>query len=227
MKTRCLIYFVALATILLASCDRGPKGTQAPINQTNLKIAQLMPDVDSATVVVGGDVIGNNINFRAISSTLRFTEGVYSVTFRAPGDTGQTFCGTQHNFTQDSLYVVVSTGAAGSRACVTMSSDVQRSDTTARLRFMNAAPAMDSLSVVERGPAFVFSFMNYRQYTPYQDWAPGDYHFSLIPNGVHTAQGSAVTAHLSADSNYTLYAIGLNGHTGADSLTLLLQNDSR
>lgn len=206
-----------LVTLMIVSIGLfGCSDDDNPIANTmtaQVRVAHLSPDAPNVDVWVDGSVVLEDVPFQAVSGYLELAEGEHNVKVTPAGATTPVVIDANVTLDGGTAYTVAATGLLGSNDLqpIVLVDDVTPANGVAHVRFVHASPDAPAVNVgVTNGPV-LFSDISFRSAGDYVSVGQGTYDLAVSVTSSGTPVLTVNGQELQANTNYTIFAIGLAG----------------
>jgi hypothetical protein len=231
MRTR----FRALAALALGGAlFLGTVMPAAAASQAMVRAAHLIPDAPAVDVLVNGDVVLEDVPFKAVSDYLMVDAGTYTISVNQAG-TATELLTIDATVEAGKAYTVAAIGtldtadAEDPRLTAYVDDPVASSD-TAKLRVIHASPTTPPVDVNLKGSAAADAPVKDLAFPDATDYLalPGDtYDFVVYPTGGDPASPALDLSGTTLENgkNYTVFAVGLLQGEGDQALSVVVTVD--
>jgi hypothetical protein len=231
MRTR----FRALAALALGGAlFLGTVMPAAAASQAMVRAAHLIPDAPAVDVLVNGDVVLEDVPFKAVSDYLMVDAGTYTISVNQAG-TATELLTIDATVEAGKAYTVAAIGtldtadAEDPRLTAYVDDPVASSD-TAKLRVIHASPTTPAVDVNLKGAAAADAPVKDLAFPDATDYLalPGDtYDFVVYPTGGDPASPALDLSGTTLENgkNYTVFAVGLLQGEGDQALSVVVTVD--
>jgi len=231
MRTR----FRSLAALALGGAlFLGAALPAAANSQAMVRAAHLIPDAPAVDVLVNGDVVLEDVPFKAISDYLMVDAGTYTISINQAG-TATELLTIEAAVESGQAYTVAAIGtldAADTEAprLTAYVDDPIASSDTAKLRVVHASPTTPAVDVNLKGSAAAdapVKNLAFPAATDYLSLPAGTYDFIVYPTGGDPASPALDLSGTALENgkNYTVWAVGLLAGTGDQALGVVVTVD--
>jgi hypothetical protein len=231
MRTR----FRSLAALALGGAlFLGAALPAAADTQAMVRAAHLIPDAPAVDVLVNGDVVLEDVPFKAISDYLMVDAGTYTISINQAGTTTELLtidaaveAGTA--YTVAAIGTLDAADTEAPRLTAYVDDPVAASD-TAKLRVVHASPTTPAVDVNLKGAAAAdapVKNLAFPDATDYLSLPGGTYDFVVYPTGGDPASPALDLSGTALENgkNYTVWAVGLLAGTGDQALGVVVTVD--
>lgn len=180
--------------------------------QAHVRALHASPDAPAVDIYVNDAKVLSNVTFRTLSDYLPLDAGTYSVAIKAAGtDTVVTSLDASVEAGKD--YTIAAIGKLASIKLTAFVDDGMTTADAAKLRVVHLSPDTGAVDVALAGqsPADApVKNLAYPDATGYLSLPAGSYDFVVRPTGTDTVALSLPGTALAADTNYTVFAVGLS-----------------
>ena len=231
MRTR----FRSLAALALGGAlFLGAALPAAADTQAMVRAAHLIPDAPAVDVLVNGDVVLEDVPFKAISDYLMVDAGTYTISINQAG-TATELLTIDAAVESGQAYTVAAIGTLDAadteapRLTAYVDDPVAASD-TAKLRVVHASPTTPAVDVNLKGAAAAdapVKNLAFPDATDYLSLPGGTYDFVVYPTGGDPASPALDLSGTALENgkNYTVWAVGLLAGTGDQALGVVVTVD--
>jgi hypothetical protein len=231
MRTR----FRSLAALALGGALLLGAALPATANtQAMVRAAHLIPDAPAVDVLVNGDVVLEDVPFKAISDYLMVDAGTYTISINQAG-TATELLTIDASVESGQAYTVAAIGTLDAadteapRLTAYVDDPVAASD-TAKLRVVHASPTTPAVDVNLKGAAAAdapVKNLAFPDATDYLSLPGGTYDFIVYPTGGDPASPALDLSGTALENgkNYTVWAVGLLAGTGDQALGVVVTVD--
>jgi hypothetical protein len=231
MRTR----FRALAALALGGAlFLGTVMPAAAADQAMVRAAHFIPDAPAVDILVNGDVVLEDVPFKAVSDYLMVDAGTYKISVNQAG-TATELLTIDATVEAGKAYTVAAIGTLDAadtqdpRLTAYVDDPVASSD-TAKLRVVHASPTTPAVDVNLKGAAAAdapVKNLAFPDATDYLSLPGGTYDFVVYPTGGDPATPALDLSGTALENgkNYTVFAVGLLEGTGAQALGVVVTVD--
>lgn len=206
----------------------------AAASKAMVRAAHLIPDAPAVDVLVNGDVVLEDVPFKAVSDYLMVDAGTYTISINQAG-TATELLTIDAAVAVGKAYTVAAIGtldAADTEAprLTPYADDPVATSDTAKLRVIHASPTTPAVDVNLKGaPAADAPVKNlaFPDATDYLSLPGGTYDFVVYATGADPASPALDLSGTALENgkNYTVFAVGLLAGTGDQALGVVVAVD--
>lgn len=205
-----------LALMIVAIGLFGCSDDENPIANTSMsqvRVAHLSPDAPNVDVWVDGSVVLADVPFKAVSDYLELAAGEHNIKVTQAGATTPVVIDANVTLGGETAYTVAATGLLGSDDLkpLVLVDDVAPSTGVARVRFVHTSPDAPAVNVAVLNGPTLFSDIPFRATGDYLSVNQGIYNLGVSVASSGTQVLIVNGQQLQANTNYTIFAIGLAG----------------
>jgi len=220
---RIMLLTLLVFSLSLVGCSDDDSNPMSTINNAQVRVAHLSPDAPNVDVWVNGTRVLQDVPFQAVSDYLEVEPGSVNIQVTPAGETAPVVINATVTLAPGTAYTVAATGLISDNDLnpIILVDDRDPDAGQAGVRFVHTSPDAPPVNVgVVNGPT-LFSAVAFRESDGYVNVAQGTYNLgvSVASSGtqVLTVNGQA----LQANTNYTIFAIGLAGDGSLAALPVI------
>ena len=188
------------------------------------------PDAPAVDVYVNDAKVLSDVTFKTLSDYLELDAGSYTVAIKAAG-TDTTVTSIDATVDAGTKYTIAAIGPLATISMTAFVDDGMTSADEAKLRVIHLSPDTGGVDVALAGqsPADApVKNLTYPNATDYLALPAGTYDFEVRPTGTTTVALNLPGTALSADTNYTVFAVGFSaaGTPSDQALTVVVGVDA-
>ncbi|MCU0506669.1 MAG: DUF4397 domain-containing protein [Chloroflexi bacterium] len=188
------------------------------------------PDAPAVDVYVNDAKVLSDVTFKTLSDYLELDAGSYTVAIKAAG-TDTTVTSIDATVDAGTKYTIAAIGPLASISMTAFVDDGMTSAEEAKLRVIHLSPDTGGVDVALAGQSAAdapVKNLTYPNATDYLALPAGTYDFEVRPTGTTTVALNLAGTALSADTNYTVFAVGFSaaGTPSDQALTVVVGVDA-
>ena len=217
MLRRSLVPVLFLAAFGLTGCgdDDSSSGTLAgpSAGVSFVRVSHLSPDAPAVDVWVDGNVVLEDVPFRAVSGYLELSDGDHRIQVTAAGTTSPSVIDATVALEDGKSYTVAATGRLA-EILPTVLVDDRTAPIAAKshVRFVHASPDAPPVDIrVANGGPTIFSATSFRESAGYTPVDAGTYDLEVRLSADDMLVLTVPGVELAGGTNNTIFAVGLAG----------------
>lgn len=175
-----------------------------------VRVAHLSPDAPAVDIWVNGEVVLEEVPYKAVSGYLELPAGVHQIQVSPAGKTEPIVIDATITFKANTSYTVAATGLLNEDdlAPILLMDDSSVTMSNSKVRFVHTSPDAPAVDVAQAGGAVLFKEADFREASSYLELPAGTYDLEVrVANTMNVALPlPGVT--LEEGTNYTVFAIG-------------------
>lgn len=198
----------------LAALPAIDAGTPSALPMSYLRVAHLSPDAPNVDVWVNGSRTLENVPFQAVSGYLTVVSGQHRIQVTPAGASEPVVIDAVVALSPNMAYTVAATGllGLGDLQPLILTDDLSANPTQSKIRFVHTSPDAPAVDVaLANGGAVLFGNVPFRTAGDYLTVASQTYDLEVRLAGTLDVALPLPGVTLNANTNYTVFAVGLAG----------------
>lgn len=218
MKKSVLIVSLLLALSAMAFAQK-----------SQLRVAHLSPDAPAVDIWLDGARVLENVPFKTISHYLEINSGSRRVQVSPAGATTPIVIDATVPFEANEAYTVAATGLLGANDLkpIVLVDDRTADPAKAKIRFVHTSPDAPGVDIAVKNGPVLFSNVKFREAGTYLSVDPSSYDIEVRLAGTTTVALNVPGVALAANTNYSVFAIGLASNATLAALPVVDQGTTQ
>jgi hypothetical protein len=215
-----ILILACLAILPACSDDNANDNIMGPGSDAAfVRVAHLSPDAPNVDVWVDGNVVLQDVPFRAFSGYLELAAGDHLVQVTPAGAATPVVIEATVTLAGATSYTIAARGLLGDSTinATVLVDDRATTSGSAEVRFVHASPDAPAVDITLTDATVLFGNVSFTEAKSIPVGA-GTYDLQVRAAGSSTVVLSFADIALAADTNYTVYAIGLLGDGSLDAI---------
>jgi hypothetical protein len=207
-----------VAAVSITGCSKDNNNPVAPAAKARIMAVHASPDAPAVDLLVDGATAGTGLAYPGNTAYLEVAGGTRNVKVNVTG-TSTTVINANLPVTGGSSYTVFACDSVSKISAVVLSDDLTAPAAgKAHVRFVHLSPDAPAVDVAVQGGPVVFANKAFKQYSAFTPVDAGTYNFEVRLAGTSTVALPLNGITLQAGKIYTVFAKGLVGGTGPQTL---------
>ncbi len=194
--------------------------SESPTPNSYIRVFHASPNAPSVDVYANGNLIIKNLAYKQLSPYVPVIPGDYNIKVYPTGVTTNPVIDTTVNIPKNTIFNLAIIGKLPNISLLAIPEPIgQINFGRACIRFIHLSPTAPNVDIVLTDGTNVFNNVGFKDITDYACVPAGTYSFNIIPTGTTNVALTIPNVQLSANTFYTLYAIGdLKGNPPLEAL---------
>lgn len=179
----------------------------AAVTDVRVRVAHLSPDAPAVDVLVNGDVVLSNVNYKDVSDYLDLAAGEYRIQVTPAGNNSVSVIDATVTLDSGVVYTVAATGFLANIQPWILTDSLATTG-GARLRPAHASPDAPAVDVALKDGDVLVSSLRFREAGPYLEVPAGTYNLEIRLAGTDTVALSIDGVELSGGTVTTAFVVG-------------------
>ncbi|MCB2211884.1 DUF4397 domain-containing protein [bacterium] len=239
-----MLFIVPLLALLLvvSGCDDDDddnnNGVAPEPESAQLRVTHLSPDAPPVDIYVDGAMVLSNVDYLAVSEYLELDAGMHNVQVYATGTTENAVIDADVSLMGEMAYTVAAVGKLDNIQPAVFEDMTEPGDDV-MLRFVHASPDAPAVDITDMDGNVIFENVSFTEVGNYITVPEDQYNLQVRVAGTETIVLTLSNVMLNAETNYTVWAVGLaaeegemglmavaTAETGSGSTSMVLPTDT-